>query len=148
LLEQKLAPLQQFIQTQQEREQQHIRQEREQVASTVNDMANDSRFPYFQEVRSDMADIIEMGMRRGVAISLEDAYTKAVRMNDDVFQATSVRDSTQGATQAALEAHRAAQAAKGASVSVTGSPTGTGRNLGNPSDLRGTIEAQFSGGRL
>jgi len=148
LLERKLAPFQQFIQTQQEREQQQVRQQQEQVTSTVQDMANDPKYPYFQDVRSDMADIIEMGARRGVAISLEDAYTKAVRMNDDVFQATSVRDSTQGATQAALEAHRAAQAAKGASVSVSGAPTGTGRNLGNPSDLRGTIEAQFSGGRL
>jgi len=148
LLERKLAPFQQFIQTQQEREQQQVRQQQEQVTSTVQDMASDPKYPYFQDVRSDMADIIEMGARRGVAISLEDAYTKAVRMNDDVFQATSVRDSTQGATQAALDAHRAAQAAKGASVSVSGSPTGTGRNLGNPSDLRGTIEAQFSGGRL
>lgn len=148
LLEQKLAPFQQFLQSQQQREQQQYRQQQEQVNSTVHDMATDPRYPYFNEVRSDMADIVELGARRGVAISLEQAYARAVRMNDDVFQATSVRDSTQGATNAALEAHRAAQAAKGASVSVSGSPTGTGRNLGNPSDLRGTIEAQFSGGRL
>jgi hypothetical protein len=111
-------------------------------------MANDPAYPYFQDVREDMADLIELSAKKGLAISLQEAYNKAVRMNDQVFQATSVRDSTQGATQAALEAHRAAQAAKGASVSVNGSPTGTGRNLGNPSDLRGTIEAMFSGGRL
>jgi hypothetical protein len=148
LLEQKLAPFQQFIQTQQQREQQVRQQTEQQVVGTVQEMANDPKYPYFSDVREDMADIIELGARKGVYISLPEAYNKAVRMNDDVFQATSVRDSTQGATQAALDAHRAAQAAKGASVSVSGSPTGTGRNLGNPSDLRGTIEAQFGGGRL
>ena len=148
LLEQRLAPFQQFLQTQQQREMQQRQQVEQQVTMTVQQMAQDDRYPYFEDVRADMADIIEMGARRGVAISLEDAYTKAIRMNDDVFKATSVRDSTQGATQAALEAHRQAQAAKGASVSVSGSPTGTGRNIGNPSDLRGTIEAMFSGGRL
>ena len=148
LLEQKLAPFQQFIQTQQQREQEQRQQVERQVVTTVEQMAQDDRYPYFNEVRADMADIIEMGARRGVAISLEDAYTKAIRMNDGTFQASSVRDQSQGATQAALEAHRAAQAAKGASVSVTGSPTGTGKNSGDPSNLRGLIENAFGGGRL
>jgi len=148
LLEQKLAPFQQFIQTQQQREQQQREQVQQQVTMTVTEMSQDDRYPYFNEVRADMADIIEMGARRGVAISLEDAYTKAIRMNDGTFQASSVRDQSQGATQAALEAHRAAQAAKGASVQVTGSPTGTGKNSGDPSNLRGLIENAFGGGRL
>jgi hypothetical protein len=148
LLEQKLAPFQQFLQTQQEREQQVRQQTEQQAVMTVTEMSQDDRYPYFNEVRADMADIIEMGARRGVAISLQDAYTKAIRMNDGTFQASSVRDQSQGATQAALEAHRAAQAAKGASLSVTGSPTGTGKNTGDPSNLRGLIENAFGGGRL
>lgn len=148
LLEQKLAPFQQFLQTQQNRELQERQQSQQQAEMTVAEMSQDDRYPYFADVRQDMADIIEMNSRRGVAISLQDAYTRAVRMNDGTFQAANVRDQSQGATQAALEAHRAAQAAKGASVSVTGSPTGSGRNVGNSSDLRGTIEAAFGGGRL
>ena len=148
LLERKLAPFQQFIQTQQQREALTRQQTEQQAISTVVEMSQDDRYPYFNEVRADMADIIEMGARRGVAISLEDAYTKAIRMNDGTFQASSVRDQSQGATQAALEAHRAAQAAKGASLSVTGSPTGTGKNTGDPSNLRGLIENAFGGGRL
>lgn len=148
LLEQKLAPFQQFLQTQQQREQQQRQQTEQQVVSTVEQMAHDAKYPYFEEVRQDMADIVEMNARRGVAISLDDAYTRAVRMNDGTFQAASVRDSTQSATQQALDAHRAAQAAKGASVSVSGSPSSSGRNAGDPSNLRGTIEAAFGGGRL
>jgi len=102
-------------------------------------MASNPNFPYFEEVSNDKADIVEMYAKRGVAVSLEDAYTRAVRMNDGTFQAANVRDSSQAATQAALTAHQEAQRAKGAAVSVSGSPTGTGRNTGNPSDLRGTI---------
>lgn len=148
LLEQKLAPFQQFLQTQQQQAQQQAQQVQQQVMHTVESMATDPQYPYFDDVRGDMADIIEINARRGVSVSLEDAYHRAVRMNDDVYRASSTRDSTQAATQQALDAHRAAQAAKGASVSVSGSPTGTGRNAGNPSDLRGTIASMFDGGRL
>ncbi|MCO5761709.1 MAG: hypothetical protein NHG36_09395, partial [Chromatiaceae bacterium] len=127
---------------------QQCQQVEQQAVMTVEQMSQDEKYPYFNEVREDMADIIELGARKGVYISLSEAYNKAIRMNDGTFQASSVRDQSQGATQAALEAHRAAQAAKGASVSVTGSPTGTGKNSGDPSNLRGLIENAFGGGRL
>ena len=149
LLNQRLAPFQQFLQQQQAREAQYAQQTQQQASMTVEQMATDDRYPYFNEVRNDMADIIELNARRGVAISLEDAYTRAIRMNDDTFRATSVREHQQGSQQAALDAHRAAQAAKGASVSVSGSPSANGKQqLGSSFDLRGTIAAAFDGGRL
>jgi hypothetical protein len=139
MLEQKLSPIQQFIASQQQRDQQHRQQVEQEVTHTVETMATDPNFPYFDDVRADMADIIEMGAKRGVAISLEQAYSRAVRMNDETYQATTVRESSQAATQAALQAHQAAQRAKGAAVSVSGSPSMPGGNQGNPNDLRGTI---------
>jgi hypothetical protein len=139
ILEQRLAPLQQFVQSQQQREQMARQQTEQQAQHTIESMAVDPQFPYFDDVRQDMADIIEMGAKRGVAISLEQAYSRAVRMNDDTYQAASVRDSSQAATQAALQAHQAAQRAKGAAVSVSGNPSAPGTNVGNPLDLRGTI---------
>ncbi len=141
LLEQKLAPLQQFISAQQQREQQQRIQVEQEVEHTVESMAGDPSFPYFEDVREDMADLIEVAARKGVVMSLRDAYEKAVRMNDNTFQAASVRDSSQAATQAALQAHQAAQKAKGASLSVSGAPSAPGANAGNPNDLRGTIES-------
>ena len=146
LLEQKLAPFQQFIQSQQQREQQQRAQVEQEVEHTVESMAADAaQFPYFEEVREDMADLIQLGAQKGVYISLPEAYNKAVRMNDGTFQAVSVRDSSQAATQAALQAHQAAQKAKGASLSVSGAPSAPGTNAGNPNDLRGTIESLFGG---
>jgi hypothetical protein len=139
LLEQKLAPFQQYIQSQQQREQQQRQLVEQEVVHTVESMATDPNFPYFNDVRTDMADIIEMNARRGITVSLEDAYSRAVRMNDETYQASSGRESSQAATQAALQAHQAAQRAKGAAVSVSGSPSMPGGNHGNPQDLRGTI---------
>jgi len=141
LLEQKLAPFQQYIQSQHQREQQQRQLVEQEVVHTVESMATDPNFPYFNDVRTDMADIIEMNARRGVTVSLEDAYSRAVRMNDETYQASSGRESSQAATQAALQAHQAAQRAKGAAVSVSGSPSMPGRNAGNPQDLRGTISS-------
>jgi len=113
-------------------------------------MASDPRFPYFDEVRSEMADIIEIAAKRGVTLSLPDAYEKAVRMNDDTYQASGARQASSSNTQAALQAHQAAQKAKGAAVSVSGNPSGTGINVGNVADLRGTIASAMEsmGGRV
>lgn len=145
LLEQKLAPLQQFMTTQQQREQQEHAKVEQEVEHTVESMRGDPAYPYFDEVRSDMADLIDLAAKKGLYLSLPEAYNRAVRMNDETFQASSVRDSSQAATQAALQAHQAAQKAKGASLSVSGAPSAPGNNVGNPSDLRGTIEGLFGG---
>jgi hypothetical protein len=145
MLEQKLAPLQQFMTTQQQREQQERAKVEEEVNQTVESMSGNTAYPYFDEVRSDMADLIDLAAKKGLYLSLPEAYNRAVRMNDETFQASSVRDSSQAATQAALQAHQAAQKAKGASLSVSGAPAAPGNNVGNPSDLRGTIEGLFGG---
>ena len=141
LLEQKLAPVQQFIQAQQQSEQRRAQQVEQEAVHTVETMAVDPNFPYFDDVRDDMADLIEMAAKKGVALSLSDAYNKAIRMNDDTFQASSARSTTQAATQAALSAHQEAQKAKGAALSVSGAPSGVGTNFGNTNDLRGIIAA-------
>ena len=149
LLEQKLAPFQQFISIQQQREQEKARQVEQETIHTIESMAVDPKFPYFNEVRNDMADLIDIAAKKGLYLSLEQAYTRAVRMNDGTFEASTVRDTSQAATQAALQSHQAAQKAKGAAVSVGGSPTGVGANAGNSADLRGTILAALGDtGRL
>jgi hypothetical protein len=143
LLEQKLAPFNQFLTAQQQRELQQQQRAEQELTQTVESMASDPQFPYFNEVREDMADLIDLAAKKGLYLSLPEAYSKAVRMNDSTFQASATRNSSQAATQAALQAHQAAQKAKEAAVSVSGSPSGVGGNVGNPSDLRGTILSAF-----
>lgn len=108
----------------------------EQSASAVENMASDPKFPYFDLVRSDMADYIELQERKGVPVTLEQAYTRAVAMNDDAQAA--VQDAAK--QQKAQGANSAAQRALGASLSVGGSPASLRTNV-PATDLRGTIEA-------
>jgi hypothetical protein len=126
-LQQALAPIYQQQQAEQQRQQQVVDQ-------TVEQMALDPKYPHFDEVREDMADMIEMAARRGVALSLADAYTRAVAFNPQVNQ-------MQQAQQQNLQAQRA----KVASRSVTGAPAAGGSNeFAGDGTLRGSLEAAFA----
>jgi len=146
LLQQRLAPYQQFMQTQQQREQLAAQQENQKIQVAVNQMGQmTDKFPHFDQVRNEMADAIEIYSKRGVYLSLEEAYNKAVAMDPDL--------SKQGAnlmqTQQLQAANKRAQRALNASASVGGAPvSSTGGKL-NASDRRAAITAAFEavGGR-
>lgn len=78
---------------------------------------------YFEEVRETMADLLD----RGLASDLDEAYTKALRLNDDVFSKWQANQQTTQERQRLEQANNAAKAAKAAAVSVKGSPTGSTR---------------------
>ena len=146
LLQQRLAPYQQFMQTQQQREQLAAQQENQKIQVAVEQMGQmTDKFPHFDQVRNEMADAIEIYSKRGVYLSLEEAYNKAVAMDPDL--------SKQGAnlmqTQQLQAANKRAQRALNASASVGGAPvSSTGGKL-NASDRRAAITAAFEavGGR-
>ena len=79
LMQQLQATQQQVKQLSQIREQEdnaRLQQEINRVSS------NKERFPHFDMVREDMAQLLE----RGLAPDLETAYSKAVRMNDEAYK--------------------------------------------------------------
>lgn len=78
---------------------------------------------YFEDVRETMADLLD----RGLASTLEDAYAKAVRLNDDVFARVQQAQQPAPQVQQVQRADQAAKAAKASAVSVKGSPTGVTR---------------------
>lgn len=147
LLDQRLKPVMSFVEQQRLAEQQRQLAEEQEAVNTVAQMVDNPAYPHLEDVRMDMADVIELAAKRGVAISLDEAYNKAVLMNGLDPQTGS---NEAQAAQAALAAHQAAQKAKRTSLSVGGSPAGTGGNSGNPKDLRGTIVRAMGGegGRL
>lgn len=130
-LQQALAPI---YQQRQQQEQQIVQQ----AAMTVEQMALDPKYPHFEAVREDMADLMELNSRRGIYISVEQAYNKAVGMNPEL-------SAMQQATQLNQSARRAAAAA----VSVSGAPAGSGQQTHvTTGDLRADIEAAFGGNRI
>jgi uncharacterized protein (UPF0147 family) len=143
LLDQRLAPVMSYVQQQEAARQEAARTAETRVQETVESMSLDPKYPYFDDVRADMADLIELSSKRGVDLSLEEAYNRAVRMNGHTVQAMETRTSAQAVTQTALQAHQEAQKAKGAAVSVSGSPSHTSGLTVNPADLRSLISSQF-----
>jgi ferritin-like metal-binding protein YciE len=125
---------------------QHIeRQQAETLQSTISqfEQAKDANGkplrPHFADVRLDMGRLIASGAAQG----LEDAYAKAVRMNDAVWaKAQAVEEAERAAKAKAEAAAKAAEAKKAASINlrsrgaVSGSP-------GRPQDIRSSLEATY-----
>lgn len=104
---------------------QNFRQSQEdvQIQSNIDEFAQSHE--YFTDVQATMADLLE----RGFANDLDDAYAKAIRLDDDVFNKTLVRQQSGVNRQKLVQANQAAQAAKAAAVSVKGAPAGTTRSV-------------------
>lgn len=149
LLQERLAPLQQYLTQQQMREQMREQQSSEEITQTIEQMSTDPKYPYFEDVREDMADLVDISAKRGVYITLAQAYTRAIAMNPEVSKLVAAEQETASRKASALAANAKAQKALSASVSVSGSPSSTPSGTSVASDRRATIAAAFEsvGGR-
>jgi hypothetical protein len=137
VLNQRLAPMQsmltQFQQAQIQQQQQATYAAQNEVSTFLD------RAEFGNDVREDMADIIEAAQRRGQNMSLQDAYKKACLMNDNVRSVLTQRVQTKGAQQTTT----AAQKARSAAVQVSGAaPMGALRQ--ESTDVRSAIEAAIT----
>jgi hypothetical protein len=149
LLQERLAPFQQYIEQQQRRTAAQEQQTAQELQHTVETMAQDPKYPYFEDVREAMADIVEIMAKRGQHITIEAAYNRAVAMDPVISQEVSAKAAADA--QAAQAAHQngRAQRALNASSSVGGAPSGTINGTPAANDRRAVIAAAFdaAGGR-
>ena len=132
LLQERMQPYQQLL----ERERQREIAESQGLYATVEQMARDPRFPYFNDLRETMADVIDLAAKRGRQMSLEEAYNKAAMLDPEISGLVSK-------TQNVSRANSQAQRAKAASVSVGGAPSGLMSGSPAAGDRRAVIEAAF-----
>jgi hypothetical protein len=133
-LQQQLAPVQQFMsQFQQAQAVQQQRMQQEAVGEVQTFL---ERAEFGEDVREEMADILEVAQRRGRDLSLQDAYKQACLVNPRVRSVLEQRAKARGAQQLT----GAAQKARSAAVSVSGAPTIAGPKS-DPTDVRSAIEA-------
>ena len=137
VLQQKLAPVQQMLT---QFQQAQLAQQQAAAQSAQNEVAEFlSKAEFAEDVREDMADLMEAASRRGQNLSLVDAYKKACLMNDNVRAVIAQRAQAQGAQQGT----QAAQRARSAAVQVSGAaPVGALRQ--DPTDVRSAIEAAIA----
>jgi hypothetical protein len=105
-------------------------------------MASDPKYPHFETLRDDMADLIDIASKRGVYLTLEDAYARATGMNPEVSRQVATQQSLASKQSAAQAANTKAQRALQASVSVGGAPAGAPTAV-QGSGRRAAIEAAF-----
>jgi hypothetical protein len=134
--------MQQLQATQQQVQQLSAIREQEENSRLMSEISrvssNKERFPHFEMVREDMAQLLE----RGLAQDLESAYAKAVRMNDEAYKLEQEKLLKSASTQAS----KAQQVAKAKATAVSPrSATPSGQvSKTDAKDRRSVLMAQLS----
>lgn len=132
---QQLQPL--FALQQRLEQQEGMQQQRLQTAAAeaINSVQAE---PYFEDVRDDMADIMEISAKRGVVLTIKQAYDKAVQINPEVSKLVGQKTKQLSVSAAASTLARARRAAS----TVKGAP-GASALKGTANDRRSAIEAAW-----
>lgn len=132
LVAQRLAPYEQQQQQQRQQQQQAIQQK---AAQGIQAVAQEE---FFNDVRLDMADILEVASRRGVQMTAKEAYDRAVQLNPEIQRVVSQRK------------NQGLQDKRNAASSIRGNRSGVAQDGGDKS-LRELLEATWvetSSGRM
>lgn len=139
-MQQQLQPVMGFFNQMQTQRQQAMQKINQTAGGEVEAFAQDAAHEFYDDVRHDMADIIDMYTARGQSISLQDAYDRAININPQISAIVAQRAETQRATANA----QAAQRARRAAASISGSPAPAGARPGVAGDdRRAEIEAAW-----
>ena len=109
----------------------------ESILSEINVFADKAE--HFEEVRPAMIQLLQSG----VSETLEDAYNKAIRLDDQLFESIQGRRQAETDARKRASADKAAKAAKAAAVSVRSSTPGT-QPKAKAQDRRSMLLDQFS----
>ena len=143
VLDQRLAPLQQLLDRVNQTDQQAAQHSQAEATQTIQQFAADPKNKYFEHVRNEMADQIEIALGHGRQLTMEQAYQSACMANPQVAPMM-MKDMADAAAQGGI---KAAEAAETASSSVFGTPTGGSVNeIDENMTLRETIASQVAGG--
>jgi hypothetical protein len=115
-----------------------------QVDNEIATFAGDAeKHPHFQALSETMGQLIQAGL----ANDLDSAYSKALRMNDDLWQQEQARQRQAADQQARTNADKAAKAARSNAVSTRTSTPGqvAATTGGAPKGRRAALEEAFSG---
>jgi hypothetical protein len=124
LVQQQLAPYQQYIQQMQQMQEAQGGQMQQEAAQTVEQFSQKAEF--LDDVRDDMADLLETAARRGRSMTIQQAYDAAIRMNPELSKIVEQR--TAAASAKAIESKKkAASSVKGSPAGVPASGQGTSR---------------------
>lgn len=126
-----IAPIQQHLQgqTAQQRQQDELGQQA--AINFVSEFISDTKNEFAEDLREDMADLMETAARRGKKLTIQQAYKLACDSDPQISQIIAQRKKA----VSIVDKKSAASSLK------SGAPNGTGSAV--PADLRGVISAAF-----
>jgi len=140
-IQEALAPVNQFMQQMQRTAQQNQQTLHSQMQTDIEAFAADPKNKYFNDVRDIMADLFEAASKRGVGMTLQDAYTRATMAHPEIAQLVLADQASASAAQRSAAARRARNAS--ASLASSEAPAGSGAGKTKPANLRSAIEAAW-----
>ena len=136
LLNERLAPFTQFISQQQQYAAMQAERSKAEANQSVAEFSQSAEF--INDVRLDMADLMDMAAARGIQMTLQQAYDKACAIHPDVSKIMAERAKQQQMMGTTAQA----QAKRNAAVSITGQQRGTTTPAAN--SLRESIEQAWN----
>lgn len=142
MLDQRLKPVMDFIGNVQNTRQNTNRQMQQEVQQTADEFSNDPANEFYDDLREDMADLLETAAKRGRAMTLKEAYDRAATLNPDISKIVSDRAAAAVVKKNAQSLDRSRRAA---SSQPAGSPgaTGVGANKKNVGTVRSALSAAW-----
>lgn len=99
-----------------------------------------SKHEFFEDVRNDVADMMEMAARRGQPLTLEAAYERALKLHPEISGVLAQREAAKKVADAKASAARA----RAAGSSVRSSPAPTVGDEARPKTIRDSINASLA----
>lgn len=116
----------------QQREQYEAQQAQRRTAAIIEDISKEE---FWEDVKLDVADILEMSARRGLTVSVRDAYNRAVGLHPDVSKVMAQREAARRANPTG-----STRTARAAASSVRSTPATAVKRNGEAASLRDDIE--------
>ena len=136
LLDQRMAPVNQLMQQLQQAEQSQQQATVQQAQQTVDQFAPNAEF--LNDVRHDMADLIDLAAKRGQKMEIKEAYDKACALNPQVSQVIDQRKQ-----QEALTGRTAALQGKQLAASSLNGRRGGTPSSGGPMSMREQLNSAW-----
>ena len=128
-----IAPVYEFMENINKQRSSHEQRMQQQALSAVEKFQAQNEF--FDELRDDIADLMEVSANRGREMTIQQAYNIAVEQNPTIKAAIAQKKAAQG--------NGAAERAQRASLSVSGSPRGSPVKDTSQNSLRDDLLASF-----
>lgn len=137
MLDERFAPIQNFMGEFAQMRQQYNANQQTTMEQELSQFAESHEF--FEDVREDMADLLDLASSRKKTLSLEDAYERALQLHPDIIKIIQERKDAAALASVNEDLEKKAQASSSVS-----SDTPSSQEKQSPKTRRGALEAAFN----